>query len=72
MEGRSFFEIIAINARIGDCYEITFKDNPLKLRGIPVPSREDEDRFVLQVQEPASRKGRMEADIQDIESMKKC
>ena len=72
MENRSFFEIIAINARIGDCYEITFKDNPLKLKGIPVPSREDDNRFLLQVQEPASKKGMMEADIQDIESMKKC
>jgi hypothetical protein len=37
-----------------------------------VPSRENEGKFMLQVQEPASRKGLMEADIQDIESMKKC
>lgn len=72
MEGKSFFEIIAINARIGDCYEVTLKDNPQKLKGIPVPSRENENRFILQVQEPASRKGLMEADIGDIESMKKC
>jgi hypothetical protein len=72
MENKSFYEIIATNARIGDCFEIVFKDNPQKLKGIPVPSRENEGKFMLQVQEPASRKGLMEADIQDIESMKKC
>lgn len=72
MESRSFFEIIAINARVGDCYEIILKDNPRKLKGIPVPSREDEKRFIFQVQEPVSKKGLMEADIEDIESMKKC
>ena len=68
----SFYEIIATNARIGDCFEITFKDNPQKFKGIPVPSREDENKFTFQVQEPASRKGMMEAEIQDIESMQKC
>jgi hypothetical protein len=72
MENKSFYEIIATNARIGDCYEIIFKDNPLKFKGIPVPSREDENKFIFQVQEPVSRKGMMEAEIQEIESMKKC
>ncbi len=72
MADKSFYEIIATNARIGDCYEIIFKGNPMKFKGIPVPSREDDRRFILQVQEPVSKKGLMEADIQDIESMKKC
>jgi hypothetical protein len=72
MVKKSFYEIIATNARIGDCYKIVFKDNPVAYKGIPVPSREDENRFLLQVQEPADQKGLMEADIQDIEAMKKC
>ena len=72
MEDKSFYEIIATNARIGDCYKVTFKDNPVTLTGIPVPSRDDANKFILQVREPASRKGLMEARIQDLESMKKC
>jgi len=72
MERKSFYEIIATNARIGDCFEIIFKEDPQRFKGIPVPSREDENKFVFQVQEPVSRKGLMEADVRDIESMKKC
>ena len=72
MEHKSFYEIIATNARIGDCYEVSFKGDPVKLKGIPVPSREVDNKFILQVLEPASRKGLLEAEIQDIESMKKC
>jgi|GEM_PF-5809104 len=72
MDTTTFYEIIAINARIGDCYEIVFKGNPVKFRGIPIPSRETENKFLFQVQEPLSRKGMMEAEFQDIESMKKC
>ena len=72
MDTQSFYEIIATNARIGDCYEIVLKGNPVTFKGIPIPSREDENKFLLQVQEPVSRKGLMEAAFEDIESMKKC
>ncbi|AOY58573.1 MULTISPECIES: hypothetical protein [Desulfococcus] len=72
MDTTHFYEIIATNARIGDCYEIVFKGNPTKFKGIPIPSRETDDKFVFQVQEPPARKGMMEAEFNDIESMKKC
>ena len=72
MEPKSFYEIIATNARIGDCFEIVFKGNPTPFKGIPIPSREDDKKFIFQVQEPSSQKGMMEAEIQDIESMQKC
>lgn len=67
-------ELITMNRQSGNTYTVKMKDIPSPFVGIPVPSRMDPEKFIMDVTntDPQEENRIIEADIADIEYMEKC
>jgi hypothetical protein len=66
-------QIITMNRQSGTTYIVKMKDIPFEFIGIPVPSRADPEKFIMDVTniDPEDENRMMEAVIADIEYIEK-
>jgi 23S rRNA A1618 N6-methylase RlmF len=70
---KQIHEIITMNRQSGETYTVKLKDIPSAFVGIPVPSRTDPEKFIMDVTNMDSEDENriIEADIEDIEYIEK-
>jgi hypothetical protein len=67
-------QLVTMNRQSGNTYTVKMKDIPSPFVGIPVPSRMDPEKFIMDVTNKDTEEENriIEADIADIEYMEKC
>jgi hypothetical protein len=67
------YQLITMNRQGGNTYKVKMKDIPFEFEGIPVPSRTNPDKFIMDVTniDPEDENRMMEAVIADIEYIEK-
>ncbi|MEX1297392.1 MAG: hypothetical protein AB1Z16_05190 [Desulfotignum sp.] len=67
------YQIITMNRQSGNTYTVKLKEVPSAFVGIPVPSRTDPEKFIMDVTNMDSEDENriIEADISDIEYIEK-